>query len=78
MNANKSIHKYVWYFLAKGKKDQKTACVFNFQTTINLAKQLINFLKVYSLLQINLYGWGRCTPFLKGDLIYMQILMVYD
>lgn len=36
------------------------------QTTINLAKQLITFLKVNSLLQINLYGWGICTPFVNS------------
>lgn len=43
--------------------------MLNFQIALNLATQLIAFLKVNSLLQINLYSWERCNSvFVKANL----------
>lgn len=58
------------------KEDQKTAHVFNFQTTMNLTKQLITFLKIHSQLQINVHGWGICSAFVNRGLIKMLFIMV--
>lgn len=71
--AKKFIHNYVWYFFVKATL-KKECDMLHFQTALNLATQLIAFLKVKSLLQINLYGWERCIlVFAKANLNGMKL-----